>query len=527
MANHLLIEFIIRSIRNDTYKWTSSGLGTDEYYCELAAGGDPSLYSPRAIAFNGTEGTLGTLGSLAVANWGYGDNDTLGYDTVYVRLSDGSDPDDAAKDYVGYMEFISPEGTALEHWWDDRFVSFDNISRQLAEEHGGYNRMGFGRIAFAQDLFEDDWPPPINGKITIKYTDSTEAAAVTFFSGTAHLVKITRENVEFELWEEVYSADLLSEAIDINGDTVPLSMAIGTITHGNPVQLATLATYYRYDLANMSGAGSTHDTWHVFDDGVDICSNITRVGNNVFELSATPVGEVTISGIGTVSTVEEVFDWACGASYLNLTLASSEARAISPRISYWANSQEKVIDFLSSIAAYNTHLFYTSASTLTLVDMFVNNSSRTLTEFDFFPAQYSYHLPTKKITANWTIGEAGEWAYAATKDNPAAVYVKRTDKELVVGSDYSYGNEIEITPYHYDMTTISTALNKILTILHKPKCNIRLPLQGDLPNPGEKLSWTDTAHNVSTDMFINARTLHYNFTTDEIVIEGEGEITAT
>lgn len=80
-----------------TYQWTASGSGTDEYYCEIAGGGDPSLADPDAVRVDGALATEGILGSLAEGEWGYGDNDTLGWSTVYVRLTGGSDPDTAGK----------------------------------------------------------------------------------------------------------------------------------------------------------------------------------------------------------------------------------------------------------------------------------------------------------------------------------------------------------------------------------------------------------------------------------------------
>jgi hypothetical protein len=76
-----------------TYKWTASGSGTNEYHLELAAGGNPSLSEPRTLVLDGTNcGVKGKLGSLADHKWGWGDNDTLGYNTVYFR-DDTADPD--------------------------------------------------------------------------------------------------------------------------------------------------------------------------------------------------------------------------------------------------------------------------------------------------------------------------------------------------------------------------------------------------------------------------------------------------
>lgn len=75
-----------------TYKWTASGGGTNEYYCELLAGGDPSLTTPPRVTLDGADATEGTVGALADHEWGYGDGDTLGYSTIYFADATG-DPD--------------------------------------------------------------------------------------------------------------------------------------------------------------------------------------------------------------------------------------------------------------------------------------------------------------------------------------------------------------------------------------------------------------------------------------------------
>ena len=90
------------SITNSTYKWTASGSGTDEYYVELTGGGDPSLSEPASVYEDNSLMTEGTVGSLSTGEWDYGDNDTLGYSTIYVRLADGADPDSKSTDFVEY-----------------------------------------------------------------------------------------------------------------------------------------------------------------------------------------------------------------------------------------------------------------------------------------------------------------------------------------------------------------------------------------------------------------------------------------
>ena len=91
---------LLLSLVNSDYQWTASGSGTDEYYLEDDGGGDPSIDEPEDVYEDGDEMDDGIMGSLGSGEWGWGDNDSLGYDTVYVRLSDGSDPDSKEDGYV-------------------------------------------------------------------------------------------------------------------------------------------------------------------------------------------------------------------------------------------------------------------------------------------------------------------------------------------------------------------------------------------------------------------------------------------
>jgi hypothetical protein len=96
------------SLRTPSFAWTASGSGTAEYYVRTSGGADPGFVaSPptsNGVFINGSAATKASLGSLAAGNWGYGDNDTLGYSTVYVRLSDGTDPDSKELDYVYFKQ---------------------------------------------------------------------------------------------------------------------------------------------------------------------------------------------------------------------------------------------------------------------------------------------------------------------------------------------------------------------------------------------------------------------------------------
>lgn len=72
--------------------WTASGAGTNEYYLLNTA----TVYTaskPDRVKELGAIMVEGSLGSLGIGQWDWGDNDALGYSTIYVRLTDETDPD--------------------------------------------------------------------------------------------------------------------------------------------------------------------------------------------------------------------------------------------------------------------------------------------------------------------------------------------------------------------------------------------------------------------------------------------------
>ncbi len=65
--------------------WSNSTATTGEYYT------DEVIVKPLNVVADGVNLTEGTLGSLANDEWAYGDQDTLGYNTIYMNT--GVDPD--------------------------------------------------------------------------------------------------------------------------------------------------------------------------------------------------------------------------------------------------------------------------------------------------------------------------------------------------------------------------------------------------------------------------------------------------
>lgn len=87
---------------NGSNYWTVSGSGTGEYYL-LNTAPFYSATKPDKVYLNGIERTEGTAGSLSTNQWDFADNDTLGYNTIYVRLGDSTDPDSKASSAESYV----------------------------------------------------------------------------------------------------------------------------------------------------------------------------------------------------------------------------------------------------------------------------------------------------------------------------------------------------------------------------------------------------------------------------------------
>ena len=90
------------SIRNASYRWSPSHV-TGEYYLELAGGGNPNLAEPNNLTLSSTEISRGMMGSLATDHWSYGDNDGLGFNTIYLRIN-GTDPDLQPVDSIQHVK---------------------------------------------------------------------------------------------------------------------------------------------------------------------------------------------------------------------------------------------------------------------------------------------------------------------------------------------------------------------------------------------------------------------------------------
>jgi len=266
----------------------------------------------------------------------------------------------------------------------------------------------------------------------------------------------------------------------------------------------------------------TQGSFAVYDDGVPIQSNVITNGDGTFSLKDSPVGEVTISGTGADTTLTNIMDWGTTQLGIN-TYDDSGDRAPSPDVSHWATSQMPLIDFLSDVCAFFTHYFYIKADQLYLCDMLLDNGTDSLDEFEYFTASYSAADATKQVTATWTNREA----YVGFLDDEVttARYIKDYPQEVVVSnSDLPWGTEITVTPYHDTISNVDTAIDNILIVLNKNTASVDLPIGTNLPDPGKKITFTDTQMQADMSTYIWARRLQFDLVNDVVGVSGEGVI---
>lgn len=101
-ARATLIEPLDRNLIDGVraFKWTASGSGTNEYYLTDASSNEPNLDEPYRVVEDHAGLAAGTPGSLAAGEFGWGDNDSLGFNTVYVRLSDNANPSNKSQHFL-------------------------------------------------------------------------------------------------------------------------------------------------------------------------------------------------------------------------------------------------------------------------------------------------------------------------------------------------------------------------------------------------------------------------------------------
>lgn len=157
----------IKNRRSAAYKWTQSPSQSTEYYCELSGGGNPDLrLQPRAVYINNSPADEGSMGSLSVGQYDYGDNDSLGYNTIYVRITGDGDPDSQASGYIKSQYAMQP--LSIRAWVYK--PSGNGVNPTITVKYPGPSETTSGTFSVPVD----EWTP-----ITVTFNLSPNSTAVS------------------------------------------------------------------------------------------------------------------------------------------------------------------------------------------------------------------------------------------------------------------------------------------------------------------------------------------------------------
>jgi len=450
--------------------------------------------------------------------------------------------DDTAFEWISDAEFVfadldqslrlSTENFAGYRYWSGDILEMDPIAFKMDTAYGGAVRLtGAGRVTIAMSAFDsvDWWFTRYVHTCQLSYTDTTEDAAVVLLDGTLFMDSIEAPlSFGFTLFPKDNDVDMLSTATDYDGNTVVLPLALGFVQYVRPVRLPDAGGgNQRYSAGGLTG--TKHVDWHVFDDGIDVCTNATAISDNVFELSVLPVGEITISkdtvAPSTADWLVNILTTICGASYLNLVLVHDLSYAQGNQgITKWVDSQISAIELLSQIAVATDCFFYILSDTV----YFHSNSTTyydTLSldvETDTLDGtRFEYRQPVAIIRHNWKFRQS----VAET----IGQYVKEIDKEESVTTAYPYGQDITVDCYTETPSIANDRLDQMLLTYVQPQIFCKLPAQTTLIRPGTMFTLTDNRFDgrVITADSCHVQSVTWDFMDKTIEIEGSGVITTS
>lgn len=99
----------------------------------------------------------------------------------------------------GSLHRIAMADTAIEHQWLSVVVSFSSLKIALPYRHGGIAKPEFSDITLSPEIVTLNGSVPRTATIKVYDTDSTEAASVLLFDGTARLVEFDRSGFKYAL----------------------------------------------------------------------------------------------------------------------------------------------------------------------------------------------------------------------------------------------------------------------------------------------------------------------------------------
>ena len=438
-----------------------------------------------------------------------------------------SDGEFVFNDKIGVLRLSDEKFNGYRAWNDD-ILGIDPIAFRMDQAYGGMVKIsGAGTIEISMKVFHDAgpdwWFPAETYGCRISYATDLEDSAIILLEGTVYQSEINPPlSVTYTLYADNYGINLLQDATDYDGNAVVLPMAFGRVSFVTPTRISDEpgTGYRRYKAGGI--VGTKHIDWHIFDDGIDVCSNAIDHLSDLDEIyyTVTPVGNITISGSGiNVSGVGcwDVFNHLCQATWLDKPM-TTYAPALNAPVDRWQTEQILVVDFLSLVAAATENFFYILQGSLYLhrlntadygvVDMDVSNDTLEGTKY-------------QRITPN----SIAKYTYKTRKSVSESIgqYVKEFDVNVSAVSAYPFGSEITVDAMTETFLTATLRLSVALSYLVALRGSLSLPLSSALLRPGTQFLLADRRYtgSVLTSTTFYLRDIVYDFISKKMTVEGE------
>lgn len=328
--------------------WTASGSGTNEYYYDGSTTGafaslsSNTQYRPRLHQLNGNTPIVkyrsGTLGSLATYGYGFGDNDTLGADTLYLRMGDGGAPVD--NEIVLIWDETdagdsNPTSACTVEWWLDltdgdtatAVASWDNAYRYVTDPRTG------ATIDMAGSAPDSSKGSPIRGwvynailpvgtlslkcRVTNSDGDQTTATqSITVTNTTRNVVNIAASGGDYTTLAAYETNDAENDLVIIeDGHTETISSQLNIAANGVHIQFAGSATMTMTDVIQVRGnyvtiEGNDNVSWKSTGNGTNAAFETRRCD-----------GFALIGGTFTGDSSTQVLNTVLDLSYFNWNTA--------------------------------------------------------------------------------------------------------------------------------------------------------------------------------------------------------------
>ena len=172
-----------------------------------------------------------------------------------------------------------------------------------------------------------------------------------------------------------------------------------------------------------------------------------------------------------------------------------------PLISYTDTGDQLVLDSLSKACATGTHMFYRDVMdgnglSMVLVDMFTDNGTMTIDEFDFFSTEIRYNAPVPNFRCGDTSVAGG----------------------LAVGKDMSI-----TSVFNTDAAELTKGLNRIKQVMEAPQITVKMPL-GTFPKFGQRIELVSEARMRPVNAWLRVRGMVIDFDSYQVTLTGDGGI---